>query len=345
MNRRQFLGSLGVGTVGLLNVDSRANRKSKTTSPHHGRDNGRIRVGQGFGRAVTTSSTETNQPASDDVLTVFEEAYEEAKAYEPYYGTARGIYGTSDYLQFFLRDYYMDAVVRANEPQSQWLWCISLRSGNNPVQVAQVVAAVAGSIYNDYEPFKVMKLDLMLDDGSAQVYGNRINQSYQIPRGWVKEFVNDERSAEDLIHSILENSTTEHKTTVEPTTTPTPTTTTTTETPTTTEDEVDEWTYSHETHSDGTLELVEDALEGGYTLWATYGSYSTRLWGVVENISGHDLDYAEVRTNLYVNGSIVSNGLDNIANLPAGHRWQFEALSTDSVRFDHVAIYLSSRTY
>lgn len=78
--------------------------------------------------------------------------------------------------------------------------------------------------------------------------------------------------------------------------------------------------------------------------WARTEYGSTVVRGIVENRGGPK-SYASIHVNFTdaESGAVVQSGLDNIASLGAGARWQFEVLMTYNGRAYYEITGLSSR--
>lgn len=93
-----------------------------------------------------------------------------------------------------------------------------------------------------------------------------------------------------------------------------------TDSPTPTEAEyADAWYY----HEDTGIALRD--VEG------TVGDYSTEISGEATNESDTDYDYAQLEFALYDDTDAkVGDALANTSGLPAGQRWKFEAIGTET---------------
>jgi hypothetical protein len=71
------------------------------------------------------------------------------------------------------------------------------------------------------------------------------------------------------------------------------------------------------------LEILSSSLtSSGSPPYRTY-----KVVGTAKNVSGHTLSYAQVTVKFYdTNGHVLGSSLDNVNDLGAGERWDFEVV-------------------
>ena len=71
------------------------------------------------------------------------------------------------------------------------------------------------------------------------------------------------------------------------------------------------------------LELVGDVT---MTSSGSFGYYTYNIEGILKNVSGRKLDYAQVSFVIYdINGNNIGSAFDNINYINAGGTWKFKA--------------------
>ena len=330
MRRRELLTTLGLGAVALGsgNVFGQNDASQQTTTT----------TTDATTTVPTTHTTSIVNIVPSSAHLAFKETYEAYLADDDPQKPVDTYFGLSIRLsnQFPTPDLDGRAVETGEENEAAMVARIP-RDGSNKVQVAELAAHSAGLVAQEsiiYDSLDVSLLMLEPDapnDGDDEAQAT-VNQTYRIEGSWIEAFVNGDWQQHTLLHEIIRT-----QKTVNETPTPTPYKPTT--------PDPDEWTFESEVAgNDGTLTLIEGGLEGGYTLWAEYDSAATYVYGVVENVSGSTLSYAEVQGNLYLNDALMTRALANVTYLPAGDRWRFVAAAPEPVRFDYVNLYLSGRT-